>query len=204
VVGKRRDRGRSSARPDPFSALGLRADAGVDEIEQARRTLAKSVHPDVGGSVAEMQRINAAADEATRWAVAAGAPSAVAPAGPPTAPVDRRSPAGSSMVWQFDHPSFTVESLPVAAFEALLVVAAWIGETIDDDPPYRLDVAIAEPVDCWCRLDLVPDAGSTTVSLSVGTERGVPPPDTDVVRDAWIAGLNALDWAAIDDSPQPP
>jgi hypothetical protein len=163
----------------------------------------------VGGSVAEMQRINAAADEATRLVVTAVAASEAAPAAPPAAPVDGRSPLGSSpagswMVWQFDHPSFTVESLPVAAFEALLVVAAWIGETIDDDPPYRLDVAMSEPVECWCRLDLVPDAGSTTVSVSVGTERGVPPPDTDVVRDAWIAGLNALDWAAIDDSPQQP
>jgi hypothetical protein len=204
VVGKRRYRGTSSARPDPFSALGLRADAGVEEIEQARRTLAKSVHPDVGGSVSEMQRINAAADEAARLAGTAGASPAVAAQGPPAPAVDVRPPAGSSTVWQFDHPSFTVESLPAAAFEALLVVATWVGETIDDDPPYRLDVAMSEPVECWCRLDLVPDAGSTTVSLIVGSERGVPPPDTDLVRDAWIAGLNALDWEAIDDSRQQP
>jgi hypothetical protein len=103
-------------------------------------------------------------------------------------------------VWQFDHPSFTVEALPAAAFEALLLVAGWLGETIDDDPPYRLDVAIADPVHGWCRLDLIPDAGATTVSLTLGTERSADPPDIDRVRDAWIAGLNSLDWEGIDDS----
>ncbi len=151
-----------------------------------------------------MQRINAAADEATRLIVAGTIPAAVEqpPAPAPQAATD--PPAGASMVWQFDHPSFTVEALPVAAFEALLVVATWIGETIDDDPPYRLDVALGDPSPCWCRLDLVPDAGSTTVSLTVGTERGTPIPDTDAVRDVWINGLNALDWEAIDESRRRP
>jgi hypothetical protein len=188
--------------------LGLQRDAGLDDVEQARRALAKSIHPDVGGSVAEMQRINAAADEATRQIEAArsarSAPVATMMGDAPAANADRRPPGASSIVWQFDHPSFTVEALPVEAFEALLVVATWIGEAIDDEPPYRLDVALAEPVACWCRLDLVPDAGSTTVSLSVGTERGVPLPDTDRVRDAWISALNSLDWAAMDDSPPQP
>ena len=71
-----------------------------------------------------------------------------------------------------DAPSFTVDALPVETFEALLVVAAWIGEVLDDDPPYVLECHLHEPAPCWCRLDLVPDAGGSTVSLTVVTAAG--------------------------------
>jgi hypothetical protein len=75
-----------------------------------------------------------------------------------------------------------------------------MGETIDDDPPYRLDVELGDPFRGWCRLELLPDAGATTVSMALVTDRGAAGPDLEVVRDAWIAGLNSLDWAAIGDS----
>lgn len=189
-----------AARADPFSVLGLRGDATVDEIEAARKALARSRHPDVGGSVVEMQRINVAADEAIALAAGSG-PQTVPPAPSTTAPPRSAAPA---MLWRFDHPSFTVEALPAATFEALLVVATWLGESIDDDPPYRLDVEITDPVPAWCRLDLVPDAGATTVSLSVGVDRDAGEPDLDRIRDAWISGLNSLDWAEIGGSPRQP
>jgi hypothetical protein len=178
--------------------LGLLPGSTVEDVENARRMLAKSSHPDVGGSVRQMQVINAAADEATRIAARRGSPSAPPPA--PTAPAPPSGPAsGPSFHWRVDHPSFTVEALPAESFEALLVVASWLGETIDDDPPYRLDVELAEPVQCWCRLELLPDAGATTVGLTVGSERGVTAADVDTVRDAWIAALNSLDWDGIGD-----
>ncbi len=91
-----------------------------------------------------------------------------------------------------DVASFTIEALPVEAFEALLVVASWLGEVIDDDPPYRLDVWLGEPYGCWCRLDLVPDAGASTVALTLGSIDARPVPDLDTVRDAWVAELNTL------------
>ena len=91
-----------------------------------------------------------------------------------------------------DVASFTIEALPVEAFEALLVVATWLGEPIDDDPPYRLDVLLGEPFGCWCRLDLVPDAGASTVALTLGSIDGRPVPDLDTVRDTWVAELNTL------------
>jgi hypothetical protein len=144
-----------------------------------------------------MQVINAAADEAARIAAgqerppAAAEPSRPAPATPPPPPVP-------ALHWRVDHPSFTIEALPAESFEALLVVATWLGETIDDDPPYRLDVELVEPVPCWCRLELLPDAGATTVGLMVGSERGVTAGDLDAVRDAWVAALNALDWEGLD------
>lgn len=160
--------------------LGLPDDASFATINDARRRLAKQAHPDVGGSVESMQRINLAAEAAlaslstqTRQA--------------PHLPDDGRA--------RRDHPSFTVEVLPVEAFEGLLVVASWLGEVISDDPPYVLEVALVDPVRGWCRLDLVPDAGGSTVSLVVAAEPGYPVPGVDVVRDLWIDGLNRLDWS---------
>lgn len=179
--------------------LGLAPGASVEAIENARRTLAKTAHPDVGGSVHQMQLINSAADEATRRATrndAVPQTKTPSPAAPP--------PTGPGWHWRVDHPSFTIEALPAESFEALFVVASWLGETIDDDPPYRLDVALTEPVACWCRLELLPDAGATTVGLTVGSETGVTPNELDLVRDAWVAGLNSLDWEAIGDSQRRP
>ncbi len=93
---------------------------------------------------------------------------------------------------QVDEWSFVIESLPAVAFEALVVVAGWMGEVLVDDPPYLLDVHLYEPSECWCRLTLVPDAGSSTVSLVVAPSGSGPAPDVEVVRDLWVAQLNSL------------
>ena len=91
-----------------------------------------------------------------------------------------------------DVASFTIEALPAEAFEALLVVATWLGEVLVDEPPYQLDVDLGDPFDCWCRLDLVPDAGASTVAVTLIAHEGRPLPDIDAVRDAWVATLNQL------------
>ena len=195
--------------PDPLTVLGLPPSATAEDVDAARRALAKRAHPDIGGSVAAMQRINAAADEALRRLTAGSSVHATRPA-PHPPPPQRRAPAPQPAAdtrprfGRRDHPSFTIEALPAEAFEALLVVAGWLGDLIDDDPPYALEVAMTEPHQGWCRLDLVPDAGASTVSLVVAGEPGMPPPDLDEVRDAWIAGLNQLDWSDLDGSrPRP-
>jgi hypothetical protein len=136
--------------------LGLPAGSSAAVVNEARRRLAKQAHPDVGGSVESMQRVNRAAEAA----LAATAGVVLAD------DVDRRSTPASDSVHRRDHPSFTVEALPVEAFEGLLVVASWLGDVIVDEPPYVLEVALVDPIRGWCRLDLVPDAGASTVSLS--------------------------------------
>jgi len=93
-----------------------------------------------------------------------------------------------------DVPSFTVETLPVETFEALLVVTGWIGEVLDDDPPYRLEAHLYQPAECWCRLELVPDAGASTVSITLASYAEEPLPLIDSVRDTWIEQLNRYDW----------
>lgn len=68
-----------------------------------------------------------------------------------------------------DDASFTIDVLRRQAFEALVVVASWVGEVLVDDPPYVLEAFLTEPEPCWCAgFDLVPDAGGSTVSLTVG------------------------------------
>jgi hypothetical protein len=101
---------------------------------------------------------------------------------------------GKSHGLRFDHDvaSFTIEALPAEAFEALLVAATWLGEVLVDEPPYQLDVVLGEPVACWCRLDLVPDAGASTVAVTIAALPDLPLPAIDDVRDVWVAALNEL------------
>lgn len=177
--------------------LGLAPGASERDIQAARRRLAKRAHPDTGGTVDQMQRVNDAADAALRSLSPTGG--ARRPAPPPgrRAPTRPAPPGGGGPVRR-DHPSFTVEALPAETFEALLVVASWLGDLIDDDPPYGLELALTEPLGGWCRLDLVPDAGASTVSVTVAGAPGHPVPSVDAVRDAFVDGLNRLDWGRLD------
>jgi hypothetical protein len=180
------------ASSDPFAALGLGRDASAEDVQSARRRLALAHHPDRGGDAALMQAINEAADTALSQLDRNG-PAGVEPTADEGVAGGRRSTAEATGIAR-DVPSFTVEALPVETFEAMLVVASWLGEVLDDDPPYRLDTYLSAPLDCWCRLEVVPDAGASTVSLAVAGLDGAPTPDVLAVRDAWVANLNALDW----------
>lgn len=91
----------------------------------------------------------------------------------------------------------------MVAFEGLLLAADLLGEVVDDDPPYVLQAVLTDAPPCWSQLELVPDAGATSVTLSVARARGGPAVDIDDVRDRWIVALNRLDWSD-PASPQPP
>ncbi len=138
-----------------------------------------------------MQQVNAAAAEALRIIAApASADKVPVPSAPP-------GPAAEWIGTTRDVPSFTIEALPAEAFEALVVAAAELGEIEDDDPPYELRTLLVEPLGCWCQLDVVPDAGASTVSVSIAPIEGLPLPHLIDVRNAWIVALNALDWSAL-------
>jgi hypothetical protein len=173
---------------DPYLVLGVAPSAGAEELAAARRRLARTLHPDVGGDDEAMRRVNAAYDAAVAG-LTVGQPNEPAPPAADTA-APAAATRGRYGGTRRDVPSFTVDVLPVEAFEALLVVTSWVGEVLDDDPPYRLEVFLREPWQCWCRLDLVPDAGATTVSLTVAAPDGMPTPDPEDVRDLWVALLN--------------
>ena len=192
---------------DPFAALGLTRSATLDEVRAARRRLAFDVHPDRGGDQQAMQRVNVAFEAAVAHLTGRrplADPQAASPttAPPPQQRRARREPP--PVRWgrqrhrvEQDAPSFTVDALPAETFEALLVVASWIGEVLDDDPPYVLECHLHEPAPCWCRLELVPDAGGSTVSITVATPAGADLSATDLsfverVRDVWVEQLNQL------------
>ena len=193
---------------DPFVVLGVAPTASPAELAAARRRLARTLHPDAGGDAAAMQRLNAAYELALAVVraledadAAEDAPVQSSPAPPPAPPPGpaprppRRSGLGRPPRGRVDRdaPSFTIEALPVEAFEALLVVISWAGEVLVDDPPYLLEVFLQEPEPCWCRIDLLPEAGGSTVNLTVvSPEEGRPAPDVEAVRDHLIALLGQL------------
>jgi hypothetical protein len=173
---------------DPFAVLGVEPGVSVQELRAARRRMAMRLHPDhAGGDADAMRRLNDAFDAAMAALTRPSAPSG----GPAYHQPDPRPRRANSRVVH-DVASFTIEALPAEAFEALLVVTSWLGEVLVDDPPYQLDVALEEPYACWCRLDLLPDAGATTVSLTLAGVGAAAPPDVDDVRDLWVANLNQL------------
>lgn len=180
---------------DPYTVLGVAPTASATELAAARRRLAQRHHPDIGGEDAAMRALNVAYDEAVRrLSEPVAAPPEPSPEPAPEPPARRVPPEGRRPLrgLQHDAPSFTIDVLPAEAFEALLIVTSWIGEVLVDDPPYVLEVFLHEPSPCWCRLDLVPDAGASTVSLMVAAVEGEEVPDIDAVRDVWVANLNAL------------
>lgn len=170
--------------------LGLDRNANEADVTDARRRLAKASHPDRGGDIATMQAINAAADHVLSLLRGGSTPFDAASARPRRRP-QRPSWNSSSAV---DHPSFTIEALPVDAFEALVIVASELGTLIDDDQPYRLEFTLDGDPRGWCEVTLVPDAGATTASVEVVAQPGFPRPSVEHVRDLLVAGLNDLDW----------
>jgi hypothetical protein len=179
---------------EAFAELGLPPHATAAEIKTARRRLAQEHHPDLGGDPTRMKAVNQAAATALRSLEHSDLVSSG----------DRRSdPSAVKLTddWHGrtrDVASFVVEALPVETFEGLLISAAWMGEVVDDDPPYRLETILGYPICCWCRLEVVPEAGSSTVSLTVDSVDGHSgvggPPNVEDVRDLWVDTLNQIDW----------
>jgi hypothetical protein len=181
----------------PHSVLGVAATATADEIRSALRELARIHHPDAGGDVAVMQAVNAAAADALRIL---GETESLRPQAPGHDHQRQTTSESTGDDWvgaARDVPSFTIEALPAEAFEALLVATGELGEVEDDDPPYELRTLLSPPLACWCQLDVVPDAGASTVGLSIAPVEGHRLPPIVDVRNAYITALNGLDWASL-------
>jgi hypothetical protein len=181
---------------ESYAILGVAHEASRDDIVAARRRLARSLHPDAGGSHAEMARVNEAfrillairAERSTDEVAYGKAAQADDVDDGTSGDVD--SPRHRSGRVFRDAPSFVVNALPVEAFEVLLVAAANLGEVVDEDPPYLLEVLVRDPGPLWCRFELFPDAGSTTVNLSCDVEPGYRVYSVEEIRDLWITTIN--------------
>jgi len=190
---------------DPFAVLGLDPTASLADLRAARRRLARELHPDLHplGDAGRMQRVNEAFDRCVGHVTGRrplGAPHSPGPRSPaPSAATPRQRASAPPRRYrrfrgvEHDEPSFTIDALPAEAFEALLVVCSWIGEVLDDDPPYVLECLLSEPTPCWCRLELLPDAGGSTVSLMVApADETAERVSAETVRDVWVDQLNRL------------
>lgn len=195
--------------PGPFSAddirmslnlLGLDENADLPTVAARRRALAGRAHPDRGGTHVEMTEVNRAADLLIAWlrdpdrrrldpSAETSTVSPVTNRGstrrPEESSPNEESSRNEGSRWRVDRPSFVVEALPVVAHEALLVAAAVLGRVCDDDPPYALEAFIGDADEIWCRLELVPDAGSTTVSI-------VSDSDPEELIAMWCDAVNEL------------
>ena len=161
---------------DAYRVLGLEPGAPWGDVRAAHRRLAKTLHPDrAGGDSGAMASVNIAF--AT---IAAARQPDEAP--PPPAPKG----AGSD-----DDPvTFSVNVLPVEAFEAVLVATSFIGDPWVIDEPYELVALLDPPLACRCHLSLAPEAGGTIVTVRiVGRVRNEEPPTADQVADAIIGEL---------------
>ena len=170
---------------DPFAVLLIDKTASTQEIRRAWRERARIVHPDAGGSDVAMQELN----EALRRALESVS----------HVPIHHASGSAVDVRHQRDVSSFTVEVLPTECFEALLIVAGMSGAISLEEPPYHLEFSLHDSdvygaVHGWCRCDLVPEAGATTVSLSVGTEDSANGISVEEVRDYLVFNLNAIEW----------
>lgn len=173
---------------DSYDILGVSRDASRDDIIAARRRLARSLHPDAGGTHGEMAAVN----EAFRLLLSSRGRGGDSPPVADTSgqSTDAESPTARADRQYRDVPSFVINALPVEAYEVLLVAAASLGEVVDDDPPYLLEVLVRDPGPVWCRFELVPDAGSTTVTLSCDVEPGYKVYSVEEIRDMWIVTIN--------------
>lgn len=184
---------------DPFEVLGVGPGAGEREIRRAWRVALKRAHPDAGGSTDRVEALRRALEDALARVRVADAPGA--PSGGRTHAATGTSRPGAT--WgpsvARDAPSFTVAALPAEAHEALLIVLGSVAhgmwEVVDSDPPYLLEfcqrIDSARDGAIWCRCELMPEAGATSVFVTV-EGAGI-----DEIRDALVAGLNELDWSAV-------
>ncbi len=165
--------------------LGLdEAEATVEGVRDARRRLAKVLHPDVvlgggggTGAVAEASARLAVVNRAVELALADLAtrrPGHLAgrrPGRSATADVPMPAPSvEDAAVWTAgedpEDATFTIDHLPVDAFELLLLAFSSIGDPKVVDEPYLLEGQIDDPFLGIARVALAPEAGGSLVTVT--------------------------------------
>jgi hypothetical protein len=189
---------------DPFVTLGISADSSVDVIKDAWREKARVCHPDVGGTHEAMQQLNEALRlallEVTSTAKSTSdvtAQSGMSSSGKRTSSGDKISSDVKTVDTHRlsrDVSSFTIDCLPVEAFEALLIASSWHGDVAIDESPYVLEMVVRDPFACWVRFDIVPEAGASMVSITVSAISGQRRVSAEEVRDLFVESVNQINW----------
>ncbi len=174
---------------ESFEILGINSDADESEIRRAWRDKASSLHPDVGGTHNDMVRLNDALKTALDNVQS---PEQKKPQTTPhTTPKRARGFVATDM------SCFTIDALPVDAWHLLYVTANHCGPIIDEEEPYLLefllsDTSIETFASVMCRCEIVPEAGASTIHLSLFSEHGNVG-GVEIVRDLLVSTINELD-----------
>ena len=176
---------------EAFLLLDVQPGSSVDEIRKAWRQQSVLFHPDTGGSNEAMIALNKALEIALEWNPLQDSEISI------QAEIKKASSANFRL--RRDVSSFTVNVLPVECWQGLEIVAALCGPTIQVDPPYLLefllhDTSLPGSLHGWCRCECVPEAGGTTVHLTVGSAQENDIPNIDDVRDYLVEHLNHIEW----------
>jgi hypothetical protein len=176
-------------REEAMSILGVTSASSPSEIRAAWIAVARSRHPDIGGTTTDMQLVNAA------YRVLVGS---VASSGDDEGRNDSSSAPRFGRRRHADHPSFVVDLEMRELHDLLVVASGTMGEVLDSDPHWLVEVHLREPVACWCRLELVPNGAGSAVGLLVEIDDDARPADADheavttAVRDRFIDAINEL------------
>lgn len=184
---------------DPFSILGIPRNSSTEDIRNAWREKIRLSHPDVGGSHELSISLNQALQQALA-SVQSEPRNHSESRGRTESRGHTETVVDTAVPKKFlrDSSSFTIDVLPVECWHVLEIVAAQSGSILADEPPYLIeftlhDSGIDGSVDSWCRCEMVPEAGGTTVHITVGSTQ-LSVLQIDIVRDYLVRSLNDLDW----------
>ena len=191
---------------NPWEVLGLDQErATVEGVRDAKRRLSKLHHPDVvagggggAGAVAEASARLAAVNRAVELALADLAtrgPSAAAAHVPMPAPS-----AADAAVWAAGEDeadaTFSIDRLPVEAFELVLLAFSAIGDPKVVDEPYLLEGQVDDPFLGAARVRLAPEAGGSLVTVTTWAN---PRATTPAPTAAQVAGRLLWEVRVLDD-----
>ena len=152
------------------------AGATAERVRDAKRRLAKLHHPDVvaggGGGAAAIAEASTRLAEVNLAADLALGDLALRGSQPPRAGHLRTPPrwTGRGQRWAKDNDdttaTFTVGSLPVDAFELVLLGFSAIGDPKVVDEPYLLEGQVDDPFLGAARVELAPEAGGSIVTVT--------------------------------------
>lgn len=182
---------------DCFQVLGIAPGSSAAQVRQAWRREARKHHPDVGGDTRSMSRLNAALTEALRLVTE---PPAMEPELVDPGRARHASPGASGRRptrVRRDVPSFTIDCLPVESFELLTIVAATLGSVIEEEIPYLIEFTLESSgaipgATNWCRCEIFPEAGASSVHLTIGAAPSVGEGAVEALRDEIVRILNGL------------